>query len=272
MRAGFFGIDVWSDALFPLYDLVATTPPGLAIASAAAIGGTYGGLASCGRRVRSSSAISSSSETRELVCRAALLAGAAMTFFHWVLVTPLHPIVGQLALILDGQLMHWLVRELSLLGLLLSIPLTLLAGAAIAMSFVLGAVSLVIVPIGALILLPDILALICWSLVALVRGIAYVLVRHPATRIVLPALGRDHAAINAAAMSRALTTSPRSLVHPPARFISEKKRQRAEALEARLLADTRLARAVMERERAHAAMRDAQIQVAALRPRFWRWR
>ena len=261
-------VEYWVGIAADLHTMAASAPPPMAIGVAVLGGAIYGFLAGLGRGWRRGSGVIS--EAVHLARCAGWHAGTAMLFFVWILADPSRSIFADPGVELHQRVIDWLAREYSLFGLILALPVTLIIMAAGVTLFLLGATSLVIVPVGAIILIPDIVTLVMMSIAAVVRGLAYVLVRHPAARVVLPALHRDHAAIDATAFSRALAPSRRSLSHPPPRFISERQRRKAEALESKLIADTRLAQAMIERERARAALIDAKQRVHALRPRFWR--
>ncbi len=261
--------DFWLGLVTSIHNAAFSVSQPIAVGTAALVGAIYGFLAGLGRGFRRGSG--ALSDARDLSRTSAIVSGAAALFYVWVLADPSRPITSDPALELHRQLIDWLAREYSILGLMFAIPVSFIIGVVFLLLFGLCLASLVIAPLGAARLLPDVIALFALSAAATVRGLAYVLVRHPATRIVLPALDRDHASIDAKALSRVLAPSERSLSRPPPRFVSERRRRDAEALQMKLLADAELAHAVIERERARAAVRDAKQRARELRFRFWRW-
>ena len=91
-------------------------------------------------------------------------------------------------------------------------------------------------------------------------------VPHPAETYVVPAL-RANAPVDAKGVSQAIAFDPGQLNHPPSAHHSQHMARRADALTERLQADTELAHAIERRERALAAARRAEQELADLQQR-----
>ncbi len=99
-----------------------------------------------------------------------------------------------------------------------------------------------------------------------IRGWHYLFVRHPAEPVVRPAL-KSGGAIDIKAIAKALWPSSSDIEEPPPAYKSQHMKERAEALKAKLEAYAGLAKAMERRERARAALADAERQVKKLKDR-----
>lgn len=100
-------------------------------------------------------------------------------------------------------------------------------------------------------------------------GLHYFFVPHPAGPFVLPAL-REETRIDVKGLAGALTPSAGLeglFTRPPPAYQSQNQAEKARVLKEKLDADTELAEAAVRRERARAALADAEREVAEAKRR-----